>query len=92
MNAVTNDPILVDLELFRGVVIAGLKNLIGAEKEITKYDSIVGDGDCGIGLKRGAESISPLGHYFGNAVAKDYGAFQVFWNRSNLVNWVMMPQ
>lgn len=24
---------------------------------MTKYDSVVGDGDCGIGLKRGAEAI-----------------------------------
>jgi dihydroxyacetone kinase len=34
---------------------AALERVISAEPEITKYDSIVGDGDCGIGLKRGAE-------------------------------------
>jgi dihydroxyacetone kinase len=34
-----------------------LKKLIDAEAEVTKYDSVVGDGDCGIGLKRGAEAI-----------------------------------
>ncbi|EAT81845.2 hypothetical protein SNOG_10451 [Parastagonospora nodorum SN15] len=27
------------------------------EPDVTRYDTIVGDGDCGIGLKRGAESI-----------------------------------
>ena len=34
-----------------------LQKLIDAEPEITKYDTVVGDGDCGIGLKRGAEGI-----------------------------------
>lgn len=34
-----------------------LTKLIAAEAEVTKYDSVVGDGDCGIGLKRGAEAV-----------------------------------
>lgn len=34
-----------------------LGKLIQAEADITKYDTVVGDGDCGIGLKRGAEGI-----------------------------------
>ncbi|KAK5136993.1 hypothetical protein LTR08_001500 [Meristemomyces frigidus] len=34
-----------------------LEQLIKAEPDITKYDTVVGDGDCGIGLKRGAEGI-----------------------------------
>lgn len=34
-----------------------LDRLIKAEPEITRYDTVVGDGDCGIGLKRGAEGI-----------------------------------
>jgi dihydroxyacetone kinase len=33
----------------------GLSAIIAAEPEITKYDDIVGDGDCGTTLKRGAE-------------------------------------
>ena len=33
----------------------GLKKLAEAEADITRYDTVVGDGDCGIGLKRGAE-------------------------------------
>ena len=33
----------------------GLYRVIRAEPDITKYDTIVGDGDCGIGLRRGAE-------------------------------------
>ncbi|KAL1899903.1 dihydroxyacetone kinase Dak1 [Sporothrix stenoceras] len=35
----------------------GLKAVIAAEPEITHYDTIVGDGDCGTGMKRGAEAI-----------------------------------
>lgn len=34
-----------------------LKKLIENEPEISRYDSIVGDGDCGEALKRGAEAI-----------------------------------
>lgn len=34
--------------------------MIAAESEVTRFDSIVGDGDCGIGLKRGAEAILNL--------------------------------
>jgi triose/dihydroxyacetone kinase / FAD-AMP lyase (cyclizing) len=36
---------------------AGLKRVIACEPDVTHYDTIVGDGDCGIGLKRGAEAI-----------------------------------
>lgn len=36
---------------------SGLKQLIASEKDITNYDTVVGDGDCGIGLKRGAEGL-----------------------------------
>lgn len=32
-----------------------LDRVIAAEPEVTRYDTVVGDGDCGIGLKRGAE-------------------------------------
>ena len=35
----------------------GLEKLIAIEAELTKYDTITGDGDCGIGLKRGAEAV-----------------------------------
>ena len=34
-----------------------LQRLIAAEPDVTRYDTVVGDGDCGIGLKRGAEGI-----------------------------------
>ena len=38
----------------------GLDRVIKAEPQVTRYDSIVGDGDCGAGLKRGAEAILSL--------------------------------
>jgi dihydroxyacetone kinase len=39
----------------RTALTSGLKRLIKAEPDITNYDTIVGDGDCGIGLKKGAD-------------------------------------
>jgi dihydroxyacetone kinase len=45
----------VDYTLAQKVVRAALDRVIAAEPDITNYDTIVGDGDCGIGLKRGAE-------------------------------------
>lgn len=39
---------------------AGLARLIAAEPRVTRYDTVVGDGDCGIGLKRGAEAIQTM--------------------------------
>jgi len=36
---------------------SALERVIKAEPEVTRYDTVVGDGDCGIGLKRGAEGI-----------------------------------
>ena len=48
---------LVDPAKLETYLEPALEKLIAAEAEITKYDSVVGDGDCGIGLKRGAEAI-----------------------------------
>lgn len=39
------------------VMNAGLDRVIAAEPDVTRYDTIIGDGDCGIGLKRGAQAI-----------------------------------
>ena len=44
-----------DPEAMKTALIAGLKRLIEAEPDVTRFDTVVGDGDCGIGLKRGAE-------------------------------------
>ena len=47
----------VDYGLAKAVLTIALKKLIAAEPDVTKYDTIVGDGDCGIGLQRGAEGM-----------------------------------
>lgn len=50
-----------------------LDKLIKAEPEITRYDTVVGDGDCGIGLKRGAEGIQK--HINGASRQKDVALY-----------------
>lgn len=47
----------VDPEAFKIALTGGLERVIAAEKDVTRFDTVVGDGDCGIGLKRGAEGI-----------------------------------
>lgn len=47
----------VDYAHAKAVLTTALNRLIAAEPDITVYDTIAGDGDCGIGLKRGAEAI-----------------------------------
>ncbi|KAL7802942.1 Dak1 domain-containing protein [Trichoderma afarasin] len=41
----------------KSALVRALERVVASEPEITKYDEVVGDGDCGIGLKRGAEAI-----------------------------------
>ncbi|KAF6841685.1 dihydroxyacetone kinase [Colletotrichum plurivorum] len=50
-------------------ITAALNRVVAAEPEVTRYDTIVGDGDCGIGLKRGAEAI--LKHISENPLTGD---------------------
>jgi dihydroxyacetone kinase len=47
----------LDVQTSTKALTAALQRVIAAEADITKYDTVVGDGDCGIGLKRGAEAI-----------------------------------
>ncbi|KFA73575.1 hypothetical protein S40288_09098 [Stachybotrys chartarum IBT 40288] len=47
----------LDVESTKSALIDALGRVIAAEPEITKFDTVVGDGDCGIGLKRGAEAV-----------------------------------
>lgn len=51
-----------DLKMDGSAAQAALKNalekLIEVEPDVTRFDTVVGDGDCGIGLKRGAEGKS----------------------------------
>jgi dihydroxyacetone kinase len=50
---------LVDYARAKSVLTIALNRLIAAEPEVTRFDTIVGDGDCGIGLQRGAEGWLP---------------------------------
>lgn len=45
-------------ETTKTILTSALERVIAAEPDVTKYDTVVGDGDCGIGLKRGAEGQS----------------------------------
>jgi len=54
----------VDPQFFESTIKAACSALIQAEPEITKYDTIVGDGDCGITLKYGATGLVNLFIYF----------------------------
>jgi dihydroxyacetone kinase len=44
-------------DVFQEALRAACKNVIQAEFEITQFDTIAGDGDCGLCLKSGAEEI-----------------------------------
>jgi dihydroxyacetone kinase len=46
---------IVNPSLAKSTMTVALNRLISVEPDVTRYDTIVGDGDCGIGLKRGAE-------------------------------------
>lgn len=50
----------MDGKLTKSMLKGGLERLIEAEPLVTKYDTVVGDGDCGIGLARGANAILEL--------------------------------
>lgn len=45
------------MDRFGTILTRGLQKLKAAEKDITKYDQEVGDGDCGIGLRKGADGM-----------------------------------
>lgn len=51
-----------DATAAKAALTRALKNVIAAEPDVTRYDTAVGDGDCGIGLKRGAEGKSIYMH------------------------------
>ncbi|CZS95387.1 probable dihydroxyacetone kinase [Rhynchosporium agropyri] len=47
-------------ETTKAALNGGLQRMVAAEPDVTRYDTVVGDGDCGIGLKRGAEAVLKL--------------------------------
>lgn len=44
-------------QLSKSLISASAKKLEASEAMLTKYDTIVGDGDCGLTMKRGAEEV-----------------------------------
>jgi dihydroxyacetone kinase len=52
---ITASGLKLDPETTKTALTAGLERLVAAERDVTRFDTVVGDGDCGIGLKRGAE-------------------------------------
>ena len=47
----------VDISVFKKKISIACGNLIAAEPQITHFDTIVGDGDCGVTLARGAHAV-----------------------------------
>ena len=47
-------------ELLIGIIESISLNLINAEKMLTDLDSHIGDGDCGIGVKKGFEAVQKV--------------------------------
>jgi triose/dihydroxyacetone kinase / FAD-AMP lyase (cyclizing) len=50
----------VDASTAKSALDSAVRAVIAAEPDITKYDTVLGDGDCGIGLRRGAEGVLQL--------------------------------
>lgn len=72
---------LVDTVLFQKSATLACKNVIAAESLITQYDTIVGDGDCGITLARGAQAILS---FIGSPELKD-DAVQTLLRLANVI-------
>ncbi|KAK9478898.1 Dak1 domain-containing protein [Lipomyces japonicus] len=51
-------PEILDTSLFIFAVTEAAKRVIASEPELTKYDTVVGDGDCGFTFKRAAEAAA----------------------------------
>ncbi|KAL5322380.1 hypothetical protein ACEPPN_010353 [Leptodophora sp. 'Broadleaf-Isolate-01'] len=53
----SQDGVRLNVQEFKSRVIQACTNLIASEARITEADTIVGDGDCGITLARGAKAV-----------------------------------
>lgn len=58
-QAAEKSGLVMDVGVVKTPLTNALESVIAAEPEITRFDTVVGDGDCGIGLKRGAEGSYP---------------------------------
>ncbi|KAK2729095.1 dihydroxyacetone kinase [Colletotrichum kahawae] len=47
----------VDIAVAKPALTSALNHVIAAEPEVTKYDTLVGDGDCGLCLKTSAQAV-----------------------------------
>ncbi|CAI0643237.1 unnamed protein product [Colletotrichum noveboracense] len=47
----------VDITVTKSALTSALNHVIAAEPEVTKYDTLVGDGDCGLCLKTSAQTV-----------------------------------
>ncbi|KAF0320322.1 dihydroxyacetone kinase [Colletotrichum asianum] len=47
----------VDVAMTKSALTSALNHVIAAEPEVTKYDTLVGDGDCGLCLKTSAQAV-----------------------------------
>ncbi|KAI8292273.1 Dihydroxyacetone kinase 1 [Colletotrichum sp. SAR11_240] len=47
----------VDVAVTKSALTSALDHVIAAEPEVTKYDTLVGDGDCGLCLKTSAQAV-----------------------------------
>ncbi|KAK4230451.1 Dak1 domain-containing protein [Podospora fimiseda] len=61
--------LMMDGSAAQQALIHGLEGVISAEPDVTRFDTVVGDGDCGTGLRRGAEAI--LNHILANPLTGD---------------------
>ncbi|KAH7318470.1 Dak1 domain-containing protein [Stachybotrys elegans] len=56
-ESIQKSGLVMDATVVKSALTNALERVIAAEPEVTRFDTVVGDGDCGIGLKRGAEAI-----------------------------------
>lgn len=60
-SGASHEGIKVNIEEFtvvmKSMLTAAAKTLVDAEPELTKYDLICGDGDCGLTMKRGGQEV-----------------------------------
>ena len=80
---------LIDVECdMTGIVrrlTSGLNGVIASEPEVTNYDEIVSDGDCGTTLKRGAEGKMTKYVKWVHVMLKECPQlFSRFWRKSRL--------
>ncbi|CAK7220002.1 hypothetical protein SBRCBS47491_004042 [Sporothrix bragantina] len=76
--------VLLDRALFQNAVAAATANVIAQEATITQHDRIVGDGDCGVTLARGAKAVASFAASLPSS-AETVDAVAVFRNLTAVV-------